>query len=328
MTDFTPPQDWPFIITLKNKTGLEWIEKRCVSNQFRMNKLDNLKRYRKYFSFSFKIFKERKQYNNIIAWQQFYGIIISFFSRLLHVKKQNFLYIMTFIYKPKKGIIGKIYHSFIRYSISSIYADKIICFSSSEPAYYSSLFGIAKSKFTYVPLGEDLIVNNSTEKTKRAGVVSLGLSNRDYGFLINVFKELPYDLMIYADHNEKIATNISMSGDLLGEKVIDVLNKSKLLVIPLADKNISAGQLTVLHAMQLGVPVIATDSDGIRDFIQNNVNGYLEENNVEKWRKKISILLSDDNEWHRMSKSAVRLYKSEHTVKSMATNIAHIVQKI
>ena len=326
MTDFNPPDTWPFINTLIKETGQSWTEKRCVSNHLRMSRAENLKRYWKYFSFSLKIFKDRKQYDIIIAWQQFYGIFIGFFSRLLHVKKMNPLYVMTFIYIPRSGLVGKLYHSFVKFSINSTYIDKIICFSSKEPDYYSKLFGINTTKFVYVPLGEDLSFTKKVSSRSRKGVVSLGLSNRDYAFLIRVFKGLEYHLTIYADHNELVAPNITISGEMLGEKVIDILGESELLVIPLADKRISAGQLTVLHAMQLGVPVVATDSDGIRDFIQDGINGYLEENDVEEWRNKIKVLLSDRDVWKRMSDNTVRIYKKEHTVKSMALNIASIIQ--
>lgn len=322
--DFEPPESWPFINTLKHETGQEWTEKKCVSNQYRMGKIDNLKRYLRYFLYSFKIFSERRTYGAIIGWQQFYGIIIGFFSRFFHVRKLNPLYVMTFIYKPKKGLIGKLYYSFIRFSISSEYIDKIICFSSTEPDYYSNLFNISNDKFVYVPLGEDLDIPN-IDVEKRHGVVSLGLSNRDYDFLIEVFKDLPYSLQIYADHDERIASNIRMSGEMLEDKVIDVLNEAELLVIPLQDKNISAGQLTALHAMQLGVPVVATDSDGIRDFIEDGKNGYLADNIIAIWKEKIDILLSDKSIWDKMSKSAKEMYIKKHTVASMARYIAEII---
>lgn len=322
--DFEPPKSWSFISTLKYETGQEWVEKKCVSNQYRMGKIENFKRYLRYFSYSFKIFRERRRYGIIIGWQQFYGIIIGFFSRLFHVRKLNPLYVMTFIYKPKKGLTGKLYHSFIRFSINSKYIDKIICFSSTEPDYYSKLFNINNDKFVYVPLGEDLDIRNINAK-KRHGIVSLGLSNRDYDFLIKVFKDLPYSLKIYADHDEQITSNINMSGEMLGDRVIDVLSNAELLVIPLQNRNISAGQLTALHAMQLGVPVIATDSDGIRDFIADGKNGYLADNIVAIWREKIDMLLSDKDIWNKMSKNTKEMYIKEHTVASMAKHIAEIV---
>lgn len=326
MIDFEPQREWMFLNVLKNETGINWIEKKCVSNQYRTGKIGNLKRYFKYFIYSFKIFIERKKYDTILCWQQFYGIIIGFYLRLFHVKKINPLYVMTFIFKPKKGLIGRIYYEFVRFSISSEYINKIICFSSTEPEYYSNLFKIEKSKFIYVPLGEELNVNvGKNADLEREGVVSIGFSNRDYGFLIKTFEELPYDLKIYADHDEVYADNIVMTGEVLGKRVGDVLNKTKLLVIPLQDRNISAGQLTVLHAMQLGVPVVATDSDGIRDFIEDGKNGYLVENDVTLWKNTIQRLLSDKETWNKMSQNTKEMYIKDHTVTSMAKNIAKIV---
>lgn len=324
MIDFEPSKEWVFTDILKAETGQDWIEKKCISCHDRIGKIGNLKRYIKYFIYSFKIFLERKKYNSILCWQQFYAIIIGFYSKLFHVKKENPLYLMTFVYKPKKGLIGKIYYEFVRISIDSKYIDKIICFSSAEPEYYSNLFKVSKDKFIYVPLGADLDSNMVTNY-ERHGIVSCGFSNRDYDFLIKVFKGFQYDLTIYADHDEQFADNIFMTGEILDEHVSDVLNKSELLVIPLDDKSISAGQLTVLHAMQLGVPVVGTNSDGLKDFIENGKNGYLVENDVALWRIAIKQILSDKDAWNKMSQNARLMYVNDHTVTSMAKNIAKIV---
>lgn len=324
MTDFEPPENWSFLSTLKSETCQDWIEKRCVSNKNRVGKMENAKRYLKYFIFSLIIFINRKKYDTILCWQQFYGIIIGFYSHFFHIRKQNPLYVMMFIYKPKKRIIGKLYYNFIRFSIASKYIDKIICFSSTEPRYYSNLFKVEINKFVYVPLGDDL-TNVITVDSERHGIVSIGISNRDYNFLIKTFKDTQYDLRIYADHDERFAPNIIMSGKVLGEQVSDILNRTELLVIPLDDTNISAGQLTVLHAMQLGVPVVATDSNGLKDFIKNGENGYLLENDVTLWRNTIGLLLSNKNEWNRMSSNTRKMYEKNHTVISMAKRIAGIV---
>ena len=57
----TSKKKWKFVLEKSNK------EKNSII------------RYIKYFIFSFKIFNRRKKFENIIAWQQFYGIIFSFY---------------------------------------------------------------------------------------------------------------------------------------------------------------------------------------------------------------------------------------------------------
>lgn len=88
--------------------------------------------YFKYFTFPFKVFLNRKKYEKVLAWQQFFGLILAFYCKLFKVKEFPKVYIMTFIYKPKNGVVGKIYFKFIRYILSSKCIEKIICFSKSE----------------------------------------------------------------------------------------------------------------------------------------------------------------------------------------------------
>ena len=115
LIDFPKIKNWEFKKSLNEITNLNWEEIEVVSNQGRKNWLDNVVRYFKYFAFPFRIFMHRKKYKNIIAWQQFYGLLYAFYCRLFHVQKCNSLIIMTFIYKEKKGLIRQNLQTF--YSI-------------------------------------------------------------------------------------------------------------------------------------------------------------------------------------------------------------------
>lgn len=325
LIDFEPQSNWTFVKTLEEETGEGWEIIKRVSWMYKNGRVENLRRYMSYFCLAFGVFVSREKYKNILSWQQFYGIFLGFFSRLFHVKKKNRIYVMTFIYKEKDGIIGKLYHWFVEYAISSKYIDRIICFSSTEPTYYSSIFRVDNSKFIYIPLGDD-IDNSNIDFKNRTSILSIGTSNRDYGFLVDVFSELPYVLTIYSNKYEKIGKNIMMTGDRVGDKIADLLRTCKLMVIPLADSNISSGQLGALHAMQMGVPVIATDADGIKDFISSGENGYLLKNEKALWIEKIEYLLKNDDIWNHMSKKGIQLYNESHTVASMASNISKIIK--
>lgn len=73
----------------------------------------------------------------VLCWQQFYGIAIAFFQRMFHMKKRYKLVIMTFIYKEKRGLAGKLFYRFVRYAVTSRYVDKIILTTQSEKPMYS-----------------------------------------------------------------------------------------------------------------------------------------------------------------------------------------------
>ncbi len=105
LIDFPKIDDWEFKKSLQEETNMEWEECGVVSNHKRQKPFSDSIRILKYFLFPLTIFFKRKQYKNIIAWQQFYGLLYAFYCRLFHTKKYNRLIVMTFIYKEKKGIL-------------------------------------------------------------------------------------------------------------------------------------------------------------------------------------------------------------------------------
>lgn len=50
-----------------------------ISNGSHKGIIKNLIRYLKYFTFPFQVFLNRKKYNVILGWQQFYAINFAFF---------------------------------------------------------------------------------------------------------------------------------------------------------------------------------------------------------------------------------------------------------
>mgnify|MGYP000949812872 CR=1 FL=1 len=78
LCDFKTPESWHFQEGLNSINNFDWKKMEYVNNS-RKGKFANVRRYLKYFIFSFKIFIHHKKYENIIAWQQFYGLFFAFF---------------------------------------------------------------------------------------------------------------------------------------------------------------------------------------------------------------------------------------------------------
>lgn len=226
---------------------------------------------------------------------------------------------MTYIYKPKKGMIGRIYYKFMKYIITSKYIDLCIVFSSSECAQYANLFHTTSERFVYIPLGEDIQNTGSNIDFKPNFAFASGFSNRDFDFLIDIFKELPYELRIYGDKKYS-SNNIIMTDEIVGSKLMALLQKCRIVLIPLKE-DYSSGQLTVLHAMEAGVPVIATKTMAMKDYIVDGENGYLLENNKECWKRKIIELYDDELKYKQMSNRCKEIYTKFHTLQAMGKNI-------
>ena len=120
LTDFKTHQNWSFPKIL----GKGWETYGMVTNHLHGSLVKNIIRYAVYFLLPLRLALRRKQFVKIIAWQQFHGLNFAFWCRLLHLKKDNDLTVMTFIYKKKSGG-GKL-------AVSQIY--KLYCY---QPIYRS-----------------------------------------------------------------------------------------------------------------------------------------------------------------------------------------------
>ncbi|GHT27347.1 hypothetical protein FACS189432_03690 [Bacteroidia bacterium] len=319
--------DWEFHLGLEAESGETWEIKSYVSNEGRTNKIANLIRYGKYFYYSFLIFLNRNKHEKILCWQQFYGLLLVLYCRIFHVKKTFQLVIMTFIYKKKSGIIGHIYDSFMRYIITSKYIDRLIVFSKQEVAYYAERFALNKSKFVYFPLGIDKITGLTDNQAllEEQYILSVGRSNRDYDFLLEALKGSPYAVKILSNTLHKPSLEkIEIYNNAFNGDYFNYLYNCFCVVIPLINPKISSGQLTILQAMQLGKPVIVTESEGISDYIIHGYNGLI----IKKEKQALLVTLQrlyTDPELCKYLSINGKSESEKYSVKQLGINVANVI---
>lgn len=322
LTDFKQGEDWQFTKAL-SESGEQWVDVGTYCG--RKSKIETIKCFIKYFTFPLGIILSGKKFGKILAWQQFFGLNYAFFSRLFHLKKRTKLYVMTFIYKPKGGKVGKIYDRYMHYIVESEYIDKFICFSSAECDYYKDLFGV--DKFIYVPLGKEPMNVNEDEIADDGYIFSTGRSNRDYDFLIESLADTDYKVRIACgmwQYAKPLPQNSTLLHDCYGKLMIKELAHCHCVVIPLKDLNISSGQLVILQAMQLGKPLIVTKSNGVTDYVQDGENGLLIENNRHELLDCLNAL-KDEKKYLRLSNNAKASFRERHSLTAMARNILKVM---
>lgn len=324
LCDFIPCDKWEFLEELEKETQQNW-RILPIENNFK-------KKYERifdYFVFPMKLILGRNEIGSILSWQQFFGIVFAFYSRILHLKKKNSLTIMTFIYKPKKGIIGKVYLTFIKYAICSKYVDDIICFSSHECNFYKSIFF---RKFNWARLGVEDRAEEFEEIGKKLSdkehyYLAVGRSNRDYDFLIKAFKKAPYKLVIICDILKiESKGNIIIYNDVKGDAYYQMLAGCYAVIIPLKDENVSSGQLSLIEASMMSKPIICTRTYGIKDYLEDN-KGCIPISNTSIELRKAIKMLENPNVYRNMSHEARRAYEEYFSMKQMADEIADILNR-
>lgn len=318
-----------FIRGLKDQTGKDWRAIVCNSNKGRQG-LRNLIRYLKYFLFPLKIFFQRKRYDVMIGWQEFYGLVFAFYCRLFHVKKQNTLIIKNFIYKPKKGFIGKLYFRFMNYIVKSGYIDTYICASKTMVQYCCEVFGETEDRFVFIPFG----VNDFAAQFKPSApptndyVLSLGRSNRDWQFLLDGVAEETYPVKIICDelHVENPPANVEILNSVWGDATHSYLYNCKCMVIPIADGRIASGDTVLLMAMSFGKPIIITKPSCLADdYVTDGYNGLVVEKDKTQLQDAIRRIFTDEALYESLSQNGRKHYLENHSLYTYGKQVGKIV---
>lgn len=300
------------------------------------NLINNIKRYVSYFIYPFKFFINRKKYNYIIGWQQFFALFFVFYCNLFHVKKENIVVVCNFTYKEKGFLVKKIYRRFIKFCIDNEYLDYIHVLSKKYAQKCSKEFNVPLNKFITTTFG----LPDTYEKWKDSKVeynnysLAIGRSNRDYDFLINVWKKISNDqkLLIICDQyktNKKLPDNIIIRNDITGDKQFPYIINCKLMIIPLKNSNICSGDTVLLKAMSYSKPVVITKPSTLAEmYIENNENGISLEKNVEEFYTNILKLLLDNRKMESIGKNARKKYLEKYSRYAMGKNIGREIKII
>lgn len=326
--DSTAKKAEDFIRGLEAATGLRWEAKVLTANQGRKSRFANLIRYIKYFLFPFKIFLKRKKYGCVVGWQAFYGLFFAFYCKLFHVKKSNTLLIKNFIYKPKKGWIGKIYYSFMQHIVKSEYVDIFVCSSEKYCDYCSRMFDEPRERFVFLPFG----VNDYTkimDMSKPASndyILALGRSNRDWDFLIDALTGTEYALRIVCDelHRDHLPENIQIYNNVWKEESYEFIRNCKLMIIPILDGQIVAGETVLLQAMSFSKPIIITKPSCLADdYVTDGKTGLVIPKEKEALLEAVKKLYEGEDLYADISRNCRKLYEDKHSLYSFGVNVGN-----
>ena len=318
-------QDWDFRQGVEAFTGKPWDITVGVINRF-----DGLHKYTRYLTYllkPLKLFFVRNKYEKIIFWEQFLGLMLVFYCRLFHVKKCPDIFIMALIYKPKKGLVGKLFSWFVRYTVTSDYVRRIIVYSSSEVDYYADLFGVPKEKFHAETLGiaDRKDIYSAAEKAEKY-YISAGRSNRDYRFLRTAWPQDGRKITVVCDvEKAEDGKGIHYEKNCHGDEYLRLLAGAYVSVVPLESEKISSGQLVFLQSFMLGVPVIATKNDTVAEYVKDGVNGFIIEKTAEALAQAMEKL--DDPEiYARMSREARKTYEKRFSLFELGRRVAECTE--
>lgn len=300
--------------------------------------INEIKRYLAYATFPLRYVKHNDDYSYIIAWQQFFALFYAFYCRILHKKKKAILVAGNFTYKQKQGIAGKLYFRFFKLCLASDYIDYIHVPSQSYADEASRMFGVPIEKFIVAGFGIDdgySFWKNRKSKYKNVDYTfSIGRSNRDFDFLLDVWDYMPEDkrLIIASDTyspSRELPPNVKVRNDVAGWHQYPLIVNCTNMVIPIKDGSICSGDTVLLKAMSFERPVVVTAPSTLAEmYITDAHDGICCEKDPKLFAQKIMELYENNSLSTEIGKNARQTFLDNYSRRRMGINIGNkIIQK-
>lgn len=176
--------------------------------------------------------------------------------------------------------------------------DIYVVHAPQEVDSYAVYLGVPQDRIRFVPLQRGLIKVPRGEDLDTPFLLAMGSAHRDYPTLIRAVDRLGIPTIIVTRASDVAqlprSPHVTFLSGLSQQECLELLSRSRVCVTPIANQQTASGQITIINAMQLGVPVIATRSPGVEGYIENGRTGlYVEPFDVDDMTAVIDCLWSD-----------------------------------
>ena len=125
--------------------------------------------------------------------------------------------------------------------------------------------------------------------------------------------------------NFNLDTHVEFMNSLPQTKIVDLLNKAKLLI---HTSQFETFGLVAIEANAMGVPVLTNNNGSLMEIIENNKNGYLSENLVNRdVNNFVHNLLNENQKFEEISLSCIEKSKKYDWVK-MASDLESFYKQL
>ena len=211
--------------------------------------------------------------------------------------------------------------------------DHFVVHSRGEIDTLHDWFGIPRHKITFVHLQRAPIAITSTEDTFQPFVLAMGSANRDYATLVEAMRGLTIRLVLVASPRSlvglQIPPNVEVLNGLTAAQCRELAQRATVNVVPLADVETASGQVTIVEALRMGRPLIATRGVGTVDYIVDGENGILvEARNVLDLKLAITRLWNDGALRDALSRNALTYAEANLSDDITSKKLAAILDQL
>lgn len=189
--------------------------------------------------------------------------------------------------------------------------ERFIVVTRREQKIYSDWLGLPFEKFHFVPVAEKAIPIEWQEVTDEPFITLQGSAHRDFTTFFQVIETLKIKTIVASSpvalDGMDIPNTVETPFGISRKECWKITQQSRFSVVPMHHRPDipAAGIVTIVEAMLMERPVIATRCNGAEDYIVDGKTGFLvEPNSPEQMQEAIHTLWSDDALRERMSRAA------------------------
>ncbi len=213
--------------------------------------------------------------------------------------------------------------------------DYFVVHTRCEIDIYHKWLGIPLERLEFVPLHEKELPVSSQENTTDPFIVALGSAHRDFHTLFQAVEKLNIPTIIaskpQALEGLSIPPVVKTPFGIGRKECLRMAQEARISIVPLLPKStaIAAGVVTIVEAMHMGRPVIATRCLGAEDYIEHGKTGLLvEPQSVDDLMEAIQLLWSDTALRERLGQAAKRYAQEHFSCEAAGAALGRILDKI
>ena len=260
---------WSLLCHLKNMVqDVDVFQPVSFGHPF-FNRLTGISKYLSEFYGPLLVLVRRKRFDVVVSWQMRIGVCYGILKRIFHSKKPPVHIIQDFhIDLTQTGWRYRLKLALLKLAIPGI--DYFCCTSTEEEAIYSRMFHIPRSRIVFLPLVESTSSFMEPSLPKKDYIFSYGRSDRDFDTLIRAAATLNIKTYILSEKYQPkvpVPENVCLIRDFVsGKDMVQWISSSRMVVFPLKDYRVSAGQLSMLEVMALARPLIITENMATKEY--------------------------------------------------------------
>jgi glycosyltransferase involved in cell wall biosynthesis len=211
----------------------------------------------------------------------------------------------------------------------------IICYTRAQRDWWAREVGYRKAQF--VPIGDSNF--DGVRGTEGDYIFSGGYIARDYPTLVRAAADLGERVILVVGpdpvtgrtgleqttlpKNVKVYTRTSL------KRFLELMSRSRMVVLAMQDKPYAAGQMVLLQAMSMGKPIIVTRTAGTIDYVEDGKTALLvEPNNVVQVKEKILLISRDAELRKNLGRNARTKWEKEFTFDAMLQKTSAVIASV